>query len=142
VLLVKSGRLKWAWVTAVPLAWDAAVTLTASYQKVFSGDPTIGFFAQRDRFKEAMDAGEVLAPATSMDDMSKVVTNNTVDGILAALFAVLIIVVILDALRVCIKAVRSKEPLPNTEAPPVESKIAAPSGLFGRSEELEPAGRA
>jgi carbon starvation protein len=142
VLLVKSGRLKWAWVTAVPLAWDAAVTLTASYQKVFSGDPTIGFFAQRDRFKEAMDAGEVLAPATSMDDMSKVVTNNTVDGILAALFAVLIVVVILDALRVCIKAVRSKEPLPNTEAPAVESQIVAPSGLFGRSEELEPAGRA
>ncbi|MEU0295838.1 carbon starvation CstA family protein, partial [Streptomyces microflavus] len=37
-LLVKSGRLKWAWVTAVPLAWDVAVTLTASWQKIFSPD--------------------------------------------------------------------------------------------------------
>ncbi|MBH0245280.1 carbon starvation protein A, partial [Streptomyces cavourensis] len=37
-LLVKSGRLKWAWVTAVPLAWDVAVTLTASWQKIFSSD--------------------------------------------------------------------------------------------------------
>src|SRR5829696_8973974 len=64
-LLIKHGKLKWAWVTGVPLAWDAVVTLTASYQKVFSDEPKIGFFAQRDAFKEALDAGEVLAPATS-----------------------------------------------------------------------------
>src|SRR5215208_7214321 len=58
-LLIKSGRVKWAWITGVPLAWDAAVTLTASWQKVFSGDPKLGFFAQRDRFQEALDNGEV-----------------------------------------------------------------------------------
>ena len=46
-LLVKSGRLKWAWITGVPLAWDATVTLTASWQKVFSSDPKVGFFKQR-----------------------------------------------------------------------------------------------
>ena len=56
-LLIKSGRLKWAWVTGVPLAWDAAVTLTASYQKVFSDNPKLGFFAQRDTFQDALDAG-------------------------------------------------------------------------------------
>ena len=49
------------------------------------------------RYKEALDAGEVLPPATSADDMQKIVTNSTVDGVLAALFAVLIIIVILDA---------------------------------------------
>ncbi len=51
-LLIKSGRLKWAWVTGIPLAWDAAVTLTASYQKVFSDNPKLGFFAQRDTFQD------------------------------------------------------------------------------------------
>ncbi len=40
VVLIKRAELKWAWITGVPLAWDAAVTLTASYQKVFSADPT------------------------------------------------------------------------------------------------------
>src|SRR3712207_3538580 len=95
-LIIKAGKLKWAWVTGLPLAWDAAVTLTASYQKVFSSDPTIGFFAQRDRYKEALDQGEVLAPAQSLDDMRSVVTNSTVDGVLAALFAVLIVIVIAD----------------------------------------------
>ena len=51
------AKLKWAWVTGIPLAWDAAVTLTASYQKVFSDNPKLGFFAQRDKFQAALDAG-------------------------------------------------------------------------------------
>jgi carbon starvation protein len=32
-----------------PLAWDAAVTLTASWYKIFSSDPLIGFFASLKR---------------------------------------------------------------------------------------------
>ena len=84
-ILIKSGRLKWAWVTAVPLAWDAAVTLSASAYKVFSDNPKIGFFAQRAATQDAIHAGKVLPPATSMGDMHTIVTNTTVDGILAAL---------------------------------------------------------
>ncbi|NUR04441.1 MAG: carbon starvation protein A, partial [Streptomyces sp.] len=105
-LLVKSGRLKWAWITGLPLAWDATVTLTASYQKVFSGDPKVGFFKQRSVFQDAIDAGKVLPPAKNMDDMHTVVTNSTVDGVLSAVLAVLIVVVIADALRVCVRHIR------------------------------------
>ena len=134
-LLIKRGKLKWAWVTGIPLAWDAAVTLTASYQKVFSGDPKLGFFAQRDKFQTALDNGEVTAPATSLDDMQTVVTNSTVDGVLAALFAVLIIIVIADASRIWVRAIRARKPLPDTETPFVESAITAPSGLFWSEED-------
>jgi carbon starvation protein len=134
-LLIKAGKLKWAWVTGIPLAWDAAVTLTASYQKVFSDDPKIGFFSQRDTYQSALDRGEVIAPATSRDDMEAIVTNSTVDGVLAALFAVLIVVVILDASRVWVKAIRAREPLPSTEAPVVPARIVAPAGLFWTAEE-------
>jgi hypothetical protein len=74
-LLIKHGKLKWAWRTGVPLVWDALVTLTASYQKVSSDNPKLGFFAQRSRFSDALDNGEVLAPATSLDGMRQVVTK-------------------------------------------------------------------
>ncbi|MGW4840626.1 carbon starvation CstA family protein [Streptomyces globisporus] len=134
-LLVKSGRLKWAWVTAVPLAWDVAVTLTASWQKIFSEDVKVGFFAQRDKYQAGIDAGEVLAPAKSMDDMRTVVTNSTVDGVLSALFALLIIVVLVDAGRVCYKAIRAPESVKLHEAPYVESKLVAPASLFATKEE-------
>ena len=99
-LLIKSGRLKWAWVTGVPLAWDAAVTLTASYQKVFSDDPKLGFFAQRDTLQGgARRRRGAPAGRRRPTQMQAIVTNSTVDGVLAALFAVLIIIVILDASR-------------------------------------------
>jgi carbon starvation protein len=129
-LLIKSGRLKWAWVTGVPLAWDLAVTLTASWQKIFSGDPRVGFFAQRDRFQDAIGAGEVLAPAKTMDDMHQVVLNSTVDGVLAVVFAVLIVVVVADAARVWVRAIRARAPLATAEAPHVRSRIVAPAGLW------------
>ena len=134
-LLIKSGKLKWAWVTGIPLAWDAIVTLTASWQKVFSSDPKLGFFAQRDRYQAALDQGQLLAPAKSMEEMERIVFNSTVDGWLSVLFAVLIIIVIADAVRVWIAAIRRGEPLPSTEAPFVQSKIVAPSGLFPTREE-------
>jgi len=130
-LLIKHGKVKYAWVTGIPLAWDAVVTLTASWQKVFSGAPTLGFFAQRSRYQEALAAGEVLPPAKSLEDMQTVVTNSTVDGILAAFFAILVVIIIADAARVWIRALRSPTPLPTTEAPHTESMITAPSGLLG-----------
>jgi carbon starvation protein len=111
------------------------VTLTASYQKVFSSNPKIGFFEQRSQFQAAIDAGKVLPPAKTPADMHAVVTNSTVDGILSALFAAMIIVVILDAARIWVKAIRAREPLPSTEAPHVPSRILAPAGLFPTADE-------
>jgi carbon starvation protein len=134
-LLIKSGKAKWAWVTAVPLAWDAAVTLTASWQKVFSGDPKLGFFAQRARYADALDQGKVLAPAKSLDDMQAVVTNSTVDGILAAFFAILIVIVLVDAVRIWLQVLGRGRPATLHEAPYAESTIVAGSGLLPSREE-------
>jgi carbon starvation protein len=135
-ILIKSGKARYAWVPGIPLVWDAAVTLTASWQKVFSADPKLGFFAQRDRYQNALDQGQLLAPAKDVGDMHTIVTNSTVDGILAALFAVLIVIVILDAVRVWLRVLRTG-PQPTTEAPFVPSRLVAPVGLFPTRQERE-----
>ncbi|MEU3739053.1 carbon starvation CstA family protein [Streptomyces sp. NPDC032198] len=134
-LLVKSGRLKWAWITGIPLAWDATVTLTASWQKVFSSDPRVGFFQQRANYQDAIDAGKVLPPAKTMDDMHTVVTNSTVDGVLSAVLALLIVIVIADAARICVKHVRNPQSTQLSEAEYVESRLTAPAGLIPTREE-------
>ena len=57
--------------------------------------------AQRDKYQQALDAGEVIPPAKSLDDVSQIVTNSTVDGVLSSLFAALIIIIVVaDAARV------------------------------------------
>ncbi|WP_432707427.1 carbon starvation CstA family protein [Nocardiopsis ansamitocini] len=137
-LLIKSGRAKYAWVTLVPLVWDVVVTLTASYQKIFSADPKIGFFAQRAQYSEALANGETsLGSAATVDQMRQVVVNTTVDGVLSALFALLIIVILVDAARVWIKALRAGGQLPTTEEPYVQSKLWAPSGLVPTAAERQ-----
>ncbi|MEV0705498.1 carbon starvation CstA family protein [Saccharopolyspora sp. NPDC050389] len=148
-ILIKTGRAKYAWVTLIPLAWDAAVTLVASWQKIFSVDPKIGFFAQRAAYQAALDAGQTSkGSAHTVEEMQKVVVNSTVDGVLSILFALLIVIVLLDAVRVWIKALRASAPLPDTEVPHVESELFAPSGLIPTAEErqiqkeLESAGKA
>ncbi len=129
-LLIKAGRLRWAWVTGIPLAWDLAVTFTAGWQKIFDSDPKIGFFAQRERYAEALEAGEVLAPAKSLDDMETVVLNSTVDGVIMAVFLLLVVLVVGHAAVICVRAVRSPVPLPTTEAPtpspPSPSRLPGP----------------
>ncbi|WP_399920169.1 carbon starvation CstA family protein [Streptomyces kanamyceticus] len=116
-VLIKQGRVRWVWVTAIPLAWDVVVTLTASWQKVFSTDPAIGFFAQRRRYADALDEGRLLAPAHDAASMRQIVTNSTLDGALTAILAVLVIIVVADAVRVWCKALRSPDPLPTSETP-------------------------
>jgi carbon starvation protein len=66
--------------------------------------------------------------------MHAVVTNSTVDGILSAFFAILIVIVLLDATRISIKAIRAGG-LPTTEVPPTPSRLRVPSGLFTRERE-------
>jgi len=137
VILVKSGKAKFAWVTGVPLAWDAVVTLTASYQKVFSTNPKLGFFAQRQRYADALAAGNVLPPAKNTDQMQQIVTNSTVDGVLAALFATFVIIVLVNGFITCLRArqVGHGAAVATSEEPFVQSQLLAPSGLFASAQE-------
>ncbi|HPF79971.1 carbon starvation CstA family protein [Nostocoides australiense] len=124
-ILIKQGKAKWAWIPGIPLAWDLLVTLTASYQKIFSDVPAIGYFANHDKFVAAKEGGKILAPAKTMEDMDKVIRNTTIQGWLSIIYAVLVIIVVLAALAVMLKALRSGG-LPTSEAEDVPSKIFAP----------------
>jgi carbon starvation protein len=135
VLLIKHGRLKYAWVTAVPLVWDLVVTMTASWQKVFSSDPKVGYFSQRNLYADALANGELLAPAQDEGQMQRIVTNSTTNGILQAVFALLVLVVVVNAVVVIARAVRTRGGVPTTEEPAVPSQLVEPSGLWPTAQE-------
>ncbi len=116
VMLVKMQRGKLALVTAVPTIWLLIVTLSASWQKLFHDDVRIGFLAHADKFRAALDRGELLAPAKSLDDMSRIVTNDYINAGLCALFAFIVIAMAAVALRACLRIWRG-EPAQLKEAP-------------------------
>jgi carbon starvation protein len=95
----------------------------------------VGYFAQRNLYADALDNGEVLAPATDAGQMERVVANSTLNGILQAIFALLVLVVVANALFVVARAIRAGGEVPTTEEPAVPSNIVEPSGLWATAEE-------
>ena len=135
-LMFKHGKAKWVWVPGIGLAWDLITTMTASWQKVFSDNPKIGYFEQRSLYTNARDNGNLLAPAKDLDQMQQIITNSTVNGGLQALFALLTLIVVLSAIPVWVKAAKSGG-LPTTEVPHETSHLVAPSDFVATKEEKE-----
>jgi carbon starvation protein len=104
VVLFKMKRERYAWVTIVPTAWLVLCTVTAGFQKVFSADPAVGFLSHAARFADAAAGGKVLAPAKSLGEMHRIVFNDRVDATLAAVFAAIVIVMVIYGVFACIKA--------------------------------------
>jgi carbon starvation protein len=122
-LLIKHGKVRWVWVPGIGLVWDLITTMTASYQKVFSDDPKIGYFKQASVFRDARDAGQVLPPATNADQMGQVIQNSMVNGTLQATFALLVIVVVVNALFIIVRVLRDPDSVTTTEVPKRESEL-------------------
>ncbi|WJZ01801.1 carbon starvation CstA family protein [Corynebacterium freiburgense] len=136
VVVVKKGYYKWAWIPGVPLVWDVVVTMTASWQKVFSDNPAIGYWAQHYRFKDAAAQGLTeFGSAKSPEAIDAVIRNTAIQGSLSVLFAVLVLIVLGAAIAACIKAIRGQNE--TTEEPFQPSALFAPSGLMATAAEKE-----
>ena len=134
-IVCKKGLVKWVWIPGVPLLVDAVVTLTASYQKIFSSTPGLGYWAQNGVYRAALAEGKTsFGAAASTEAMQAVVRNTAVQGTLSILFAVLVVIVLATALRVSIRAVRAGGE-PSTESEIVDSHLYAPRSLSTTAEE-------
>jgi carbon starvation protein len=113
-VLAKMGKLRYAWVTVLPLAWLAAATLTAGWQKVFSPDPALGFIAH------AQSLASAPGPNTA-----RMIFNDRLDAALALFFmAIVVVVIVASAREWYLIAAGRKAPAVN-EAPFVESRLDA-----------------
>ncbi|WP_174186233.1 carbon starvation CstA family protein [Nocardia barduliensis] len=136
VIVVKKGLAKWAWIPGIPLVWDLVVTMTASWQKIFSADPKLGYWKQHSICQTAQDAGKLCLTAKTQDDMDAIVRNTFIQGTLSIVFAVLVLIVAVVGAVVAYRAWRSGETT-TTETPEQASKIFAPSGFVATAAEKE-----
>jgi carbon starvation protein len=110
VVLFKMKRGKYAWVTVVPTIWLLICTLAAGWQKIFHENVKIGFVAHARKFQAALDQGEVLAPAKSLDQMGRIIFNDYVDATLAGFFMVVVIAVLYYGIRTVMNARSNNKP--------------------------------
>ncbi|MGV0837310.1 carbon starvation CstA family protein [Mycolicibacterium thermoresistibile] len=137
VVVIKKGHLKWAWIPGVPLLWDLIVTLTASWQKIFSGDPRVGYWAQHFQYRDAKAAGLTSFGTTqNAEDMDAVIRNTFIQGSLSVIFALLVVIVVAAGVVMVLRHLRGTG-IPPSEDEPVPSRIFAPSGLIATGPEKE-----
>jgi carbon starvation protein len=137
VVVVKRGLVKWAWIPGVPLLWDLIVTMTASWQKIFSGDPKVGYWSQHAQYVDAKEAGKTaFGAAKNAGQIDAVIRNTFIQGTLSVLFAALVVIVVVAGLAVALKALRGGGRALSADEP-VPSRIYAPSGLIPTAAEKE-----
>jgi carbon starvation protein len=107
------------------------VTTVAAWQKVFSADPKLGFFAAASDMAGKLAAGTL--PPDKAAVASQLIFNQRLDGWLAAVFTIILWFVILDMGRVCVRRLRGQPVGATSEAPyqptRLEGAIPVTTGL-------------
>jgi carbon starvation protein len=120
-ILIKSGKLKYAWVTGLPLVWLVTITTTAAWEKIASSDTRVGFFAAANDMAAKLAAGTL--PPEKAAVAPQLIFNQHLDAWLTLFFVVVLWVVIFDMLRVCYRHLAGKPVLPLTESPHIPSSL-------------------
>jgi carbon starvation protein len=112
-ILLKMRGWRYAAITALPLVWLLAVTLTAAWQKIFSTSPRIGFLAQVT----------ALQAATHTAATDTLIFNARLDAAVCAILASLVIVIVLDSIRVWMEITFARSERRVNESPFVPSTL-------------------
>lgn len=115
-VLIKMGRKRYAWVTAVPLVWLTAVTFTAGIQKIFGTWPA-GRFGFLDI---AADRAAKIAAGGTPQQIALWETeifNNRLDAVVAGFFLVMVAIVLAGSLREWAKLLSGKKAPALCESP-------------------------
>ncbi|CAK0780067.1 carbon starvation protein A [Gammaproteobacteria bacterium] len=120
-ILIKSGRLRQAWITALPLTWLAIVTTSAAWEKVMSDDVRVGFLTAATDLASKLAAGTL--PPERAAVAEKLIFNQRLDAGLTVFFVLVLWVVILDMLRVALRHLQGLPVPPLTESPHEPSRL-------------------
>ncbi len=118
-VLLRTGKARYGWITAVPTAWLLAVTTAAGLQYIFHPDPKIGFLAKAS----AMASGALPVPEATKAIQ---IFNARLDAVMAGLFLVLVGTVVVSAATEWWRILKGTRAL-ESDPPPLALAAEAPS---------------
>jgi carbon starvation protein len=109
----KAGRPAFALITLAPLLWLLSVTMTAGVEKIFHGDPRIGFLKQAAGLQEQLPGlQQTLVAAQATGETARIGAalkaiasnraqhfNNLLDAVVAGFFLTLVVMIVLLSVR-------------------------------------------
>jgi carbon starvation protein len=120
-ILVKMHGKKYMWITCAPLAWLLVVTYTASYQKIFSPLPRVGFLAQAEQLETSLTGATLTA--AQIASVKTQIFNARLDAVVCAIFVLLVTAILIHSIRVWIGILRGKCAAPVSETPFVLTQL-------------------
>ncbi|MDR0284583.1 MAG: carbon starvation protein A [Propionibacteriaceae bacterium] len=123
VMVTRKGYHHWIWIPVIPLVWDVSTTFTASWQKIFSSDPALGYWTQWRNARAALTAHAGDAAQVAIDQAT--IRNTFIQGSLSVLFLALAATVLVVSIVRVITTIRTRDTF-TSEDPPVESRFFAP----------------
>jgi carbon starvation protein len=120
-VLVKSGKARFAWITAMPLVWLVVVTSTAAWEKLFSPDLRVGFLSHANDLAAKLQAGTLVGDAAAQ--APRLIFNDRLDAALTAFFLITVWVLVIETARVCHAALSGRRCPPSTETPHIPSRL-------------------
>jgi carbon starvation protein len=123
-IIIKMEKERYAWMTLLPLAWVATVTLSAGWIKIFSDEPRLGFLAHARTYSAQIAAGELPPGATSVRAAQQMIFNDRLDAFVAAVFMTAVVVVIIASVREWWLVLSRRKPAVTSEFPFVPESAA------------------
>lgn len=121
-ILVKSGKRRYAWVTALPLTWLVIMTTWAALEKLFSPELRVGFIAKANHLSAQLATGAL--PPEKVAVTQQLIVNLRLDAVLTIVFLVTTWVLVADTLRMAYRVVSGRKYPPLSEAPHVPTRLA------------------
>jgi carbon starvation protein len=125
-ILLKMGKLRWIWVTVVPMIWLVTVTMTASYQKIFDPSPRLGFLAQARSLAAQLALGKI--PLERIPQTHRLMFNNDLDAVVTGVLAAMVLALIFEAIFVWTGILSGTREAQPHESPYVATRWVAGGG--------------
>jgi carbon starvation protein len=95
-ILMKMERLRWICVTMIPMLALIIITMTSSYQKIFSTNPRIGFLSGASDLGERIASG--IIPVAKVAETHRLMFNLRLDAAVTSVLVLMIVLLIFEAL--------------------------------------------
>ncbi|MEA2484527.1 MAG: carbon starvation protein [Thermoleophilaceae bacterium] len=107
-ILIKMQKTRYVFITLVPLAFMCAVTFSAGYLKIFSGDPRLGFLSGARSL--AREAAGVVDPTKAAELMRQAGVWQF-DATVAAFFLLLVFLIVVGSASQWWQLIRGRKPV-------------------------------
>ncbi len=104
-ILIKMGKVRYAWTTVLPLLFMVSVTFSAGYLKIFSADPRIGFLSGAAALEK-----NIAAPVANVN-FARQASIYRLDALVALAFLVLVLLIVGGCAREWWRLLRGSKPV-------------------------------